>query len=551
MVPPMISTEDPHDGVSVIGTTGREWDLTSASLADDGRADERLHELAHDVRRVVQGLQTAATRFSVEAARSSAAVGGISATIHDLSKELENIAATLTELQSTAEDAARAGSESAELSRSLADEVQRGAQVLSRVISAMAEMQAQSERVERLVGHLEQIETFSEVIRRVADKTKLLALNATIEAARAGEHGNAFRVVADEIGRLATDTELRTREIAGVLSATHDELEPIREAIDAGRVDHDGVADAEAANDTLQRIGALVGRSTEPAARVAEGAEQQLQALQRLSEHLDATVRAATDADEHARHVSQGSFGLSAGAEGVFELLRPFRTGSHVDRATAAARRLATELGTVFEEAIAAGQIALADVLELRYEEIAGPAIQSLARLFDVSKVPESGFSPTKFATAYDAAVDEAMSLHMEAVLAREPGLMFAIPLDLNAYAPMHNLICCQAWTGDAAQDLVGNRIKRFFWDNDLLVRGARVGLQGHVDNKRAERAEFVRAGCDLQEPAGGDDRYLVQTYARDTGALLSVLTVPVYVQGQRWGAALVGWDPATIERSG
>ena len=33
-----------------------------------------------------------------------------------------------------------------------------------------------------------------------------------------------------------------------------------------------------------------------------------------------------------------------------------------------------------------------------------------------------------------------------------------------------------------------------------------------------------------------------MQTYARDTGALMTVLTVPVYVMGQRYGASLLGW---------
>ena len=34
---------------------------------------------------------------------------------------------------------------------------------------------------------------------------------------------------------------------------------------------------------------------------------------------------------------------------------------------------------------------------------------------------------------------------------------------------------------------------------------------------------------------------------ARDTGAIFTVLSVPVYVHGERWGAAVIGWDPDTI----
>jgi hypothetical protein len=42
--------------------------------------------------------------------------------------------------------------------------------------------------------------------------------------------------------------------------------------------------------------------------------------------------------------------------------------------------------------------------------------------------------------------------------------------------------------------------------------------------------------------PPEGTCDFLVQTYARDTGALVTVLTVPLYVMGQRYGAGLLGW---------
>ena len=109
-------------------------------------------------------------------------------------------------------------------------------------------------------------------------------------------------------------------------------------------------------------------------------------------------------------------------------------------------------------------------MLELRYEEAQGAAIQRFGRLFDVSRADPAGFSPPKYHTAYDALVDRAMMERMDAVLAAEPGLTFALPFDLNAFAPAHNSAFSKAITGDPAQDLAGNRTKRFFLDSPALV---------------------------------------------------------------------------------
>lgn len=63
------------------------------------------------------------------------------------------------------------------------------------------------------------IKEITSTIENIAEQTNLLALNAAIEAARAGEAGKGFSVVAEEIRKLAEQSQISVQKIGDIVGA--------------------------------------------------------------------------------------------------------------------------------------------------------------------------------------------------------------------------------------------------------------------------------------------------------------------------------------------
>lgn len=60
-------------------------------------------------------------------------------------------------------------------------------------------------------------------------------------------------------------------------------------------------------------------------------------------------------------------------------------------------------------------------------------------------------------------------------------------------------------------------------------------------------RAEIEHAGAVLAEQPRERSPFLLQTYARDTGVVVTGLSVPLFVHGHRYGSAYIAWNPERL----
>jgi methyl-accepting chemotaxis protein len=532
------------------GSDRKVWPLRELALRDD-----ELGDLSRDVSGALDELAQITVEFACGSARSAAAVSLTGDQIVRLREDLRQVTDRAGSLRASSDEAAVSAADAAQLGDQLSQESARGLEVIGPLIDAFDQISEHAVRMHELVenlaaNELASIGQFSAIIDRIADQTKLLALNAAIEAARAGEHGRGFAVVADEVKRLAAETASQTAQIRDTVSRTQSQMQEVVSAAATARdQSSQSAAGADAGREVLERIGGLAGRSDQRARQIASLASQQLADVSAIDTNLRAITAGSAEIETHVGSVAAAQLESSAASERASTIIGRFDTAGLMSRLRARCEGLAADLQEVMEAAIDSGHVNLHDVLALRYTEAKGPLIGRFSRLFDVSNADPAGFSPAKFHTAYDAAVDRQMMERMDAVLVAEPGLTFALPFDLNAWAPAHNTTFSRSITGDPAVDLVGNRTKRFFLDSGALTRASRMELGVQLPVEMLTRAQIRSAGARLSRQTGRDTDhpFLLQTYARDTGAVLTTLAVPLYVKGERYGCVCLGWDPEKL----
>jgi len=351
-----------------------------------------------------------------------------------------------------------------------------------------------SDKIKSLEQKASEIQSITDVINGISSQTNLLALNAAIEAARAGEQGRGFAVVADEVRALAAKTADATNQIGEMLNQISKETNETNTVMTTIVQQTGSVVNTMTdLSQSFADIDQLMADSSAASDHISHALQEQDLAAAEISSSVVNLHDFLIDKSKETQTVSKQAQTLSNGTESIFVHLSEFGGDTLVNKMCYQAELAAKQVSELFEQSIDSNKI-------------------SLQQLFDFNYKPLGNTKPPKFTTGFDQFTDRNLPSIQEPLLQKHPEMIYAGSVDINGYFPTHNKCFSKPLTGNVDIDMMNSRTKRMFND----PTGIRCGQH--------------------------TDKFLLQTYKRDTGEIMHDVSAPIIVQGKHWGGFRIGF---------
>ncbi len=343
-------TEDMKNGnlkFAALDISNDEIGLLTQSF---GTMVAKLQNMIFDIKESAEKVADASQHLTVSSDQSALAATQVAAVINEVAdgaqRQLEAVDHTRQTVDQMSEQIQEVTVKITNVANS-SQQTETAAQAgLAHIETSVKQMQSINQTVKhssllvrKLGDRSMEIGQIIETISAIANQTNLLALNAAIEAARAGEQGRGFSVVAEEVRKLAEESQEAAKQIATLIGAIQTETTQAVSAMEAGNKEVQTgsevvVSAGQSFTNIVQRVNEVseqVQGISATMQRLADGGQNIVNSVSQVEVVTKTTVsqtqRVSASTQEQSasmEEIASNSQGLAKMAEKLKDIVRGF-----------------------------------------------------------------------------------------------------------------------------------------------------------------------------------------------------------------------------------